>query len=170
MYTDKTLAEKKVWQTHSSESMPCPHFLHVCGTVIVVNKILTTGESFGCPLLAEKGPNTHGTAHLCCYSQSHCGFLTVGLKSKSSVFLKSWIFFLGSRNSKEMQAQILTALPPTFLGKGTASVFMHGGFFGNVTLLLSPRSCNFRSDFGDEVNMKRVSPLWVSPGLFSCRW
>lgn len=57
MYIHKTLAEKKVWQTNNSESMPCPHFPHVCVIVTVMSKIFTTSESFGC-LLAEKGPNT----------------------------------------------------------------------------------------------------------------
>lgn len=65
MYIHKTLAEKKVWQANNSESTPCPHFLHVCVIVIVMNKIFTTSESFGCLLLAEKGLNTHSTAHSC---------------------------------------------------------------------------------------------------------
>ena len=67
MYIHKTLAEKKVWQANSSESMPCPHFFHVCVTVVVVKKIFTTTQSFGCLLLAEKGQNTHSTAHSCCW-------------------------------------------------------------------------------------------------------
>lgn len=47
---------------------------------------------------------------------------------------------------------------------------IHGEFCDNVTLSLSSRSCCFRVEFVDEVNMKRFSSLQISPGLLICSW